>query len=90
MNGYATGVYSSRRIEAATLESVAFRYIVANSQPDHDSLRTFRKRFLNETGWPRAIEAQLEAEVKQLLACAEAADHARGNTRSRYQTSPAH
>ena len=27
-----------------------------------------------KTGWPRAIEAQLEAEVKQLLARAEAAD----------------
>ena len=66
LNGYATGVYSSRRIEAATYESVAFRYIAANTQPDHDSLRTFRKRFLNEieapfvqglciarqTGWP--------------------------------------
>ena len=46
--GYATGVYSSRRIEAATYESVAFRYIAANTQPDHDSLCTFRKRFLNE------------------------------------------
>ena len=125
--GYATGVYSSRRIETATYESIAFRYIAANTQPDHDSLCTFRKRFLNEiealfvqvlciarqtgwpramkllklgtialdgtkihanasrhsalshghaqkTGWPRAIEAQLEAEVKQLLARAEAAD----------------
>ena len=57
LNGYATGVYSSRRIEAAIYESVAFRYIAANTQPDHDSLCTFRKRFLNETGWPRAIEA---------------------------------
>lgn len=36
--GYATGVYSSRRIEAATYESIAFRYIAANEQPDHDSL----------------------------------------------------
>ena len=46
--GYATGVFSSRRIEAATYESVAFRYIAANEQPDHDSLCTFRKRFLKE------------------------------------------
>ena len=46
--GYATSVYSSRRIEAATYESVAFRYIAANEQPDHDSLCTFRKRFLKE------------------------------------------
>ena len=46
--GYATGVYSSRRIEAATHESIAFRYIAANEQPDHDSLCTFRKRFLKQ------------------------------------------
>ena len=46
--GYATGVYSSRRIEAATHESIAFRYIAANAQPDHDSLCSFRKRFLKE------------------------------------------
>jgi transposase len=32
------------RIEAATNESIAFRYIA----PDHDSLCTFRKRFLKE------------------------------------------
>lgn len=113
--GYATGVYSSRRIEAATYESIAFRYIAANTQPDHDSLCTFRKRFSEEIkalfvqvlgiarqmkllklgtialdgtkihanasrhsalsyGHAQRIEAQLEAEVKQLLARAEAAD----------------
>ena len=113
--GYATGVYSSRRIEAATYESIAFRYIAANEQPDHDSLCTFRKRFLKEIeplfvqvlciarqmkllklgtialdgtkvhanasrhsalsyGHAQKIEAQLEAEVKELLARAEAAD----------------
>jgi transposase len=113
--GYATGVYSSRRIEAATYESVAFRYIAANVQPDHDSLCAFRKRFLKEIealfvqvlciarqmqllklgtialdgtkihanasrhsalsyGHAQKIEVQLEAEVKELLARAEAAD----------------
>jgi transposase len=113
--GYATGVYSSRRIEAATYESIAFRYVAANRQPDHDSLCTFRKRFLKEIevlfvqvlgiarqmkllklgtialdgtkihanasrhsalsyGHAQKIEAQLEAEVKELLARAEAAD----------------
>jgi transposase len=46
--GYATGTYSSRRIELATYESLAFRYIAANMQPDHDTLCTFRKRFLKE------------------------------------------
>jgi transposase len=113
--GYATGVYSSRRIEAATHDSIAFRYIAANAQPDHDSLCAFRKRFLKEIellfvqvlgiarqmkllklgtialdgtkihanasrhsalsyGHANKIEAQLEAEVKELLARAEAAD----------------
>lgn len=113
--GYATGVYSSRRIEAASYESIAFRYIAANEHPDHDSLCVFRKRFLKEIealfvqvlciarqmkllklgtialdgtkihanasrhsalsyGHAQKIEAQLEAEVKQLLARAQAAD----------------
>jgi hypothetical protein len=113
--GYATGVYSSRRIEAATHDSIAFRYIAANEQPDHDSLCTFRRRFLKELtalfvqvlgiarqmkllklgtialdgtkvhanasrhsalsyGHAQNIEAQLEAEVKEMLARAEAAD----------------
>lgn len=113
--GYATGVYSSRRIEAATYESIAFRYIAANTHPDHDSLCVFRKRFLEEIkalfvqvlgiaqemkllklgtialdgtkihanasrhsalshGHAQKIEEQLEAEVKELLARAEAAD----------------
>ncbi|MDE2148776.1 MAG: IS1182 family transposase [Gammaproteobacteria bacterium] len=44
--GYATGVFSSRKIERATYDSVAFRYIAANSHPDHDTLATFRRRFL--------------------------------------------
>lgn len=46
--GYATGVFSSRKIERATYDSVAFRFIAANSHPDHDTLATFRRRFLPE------------------------------------------
>jgi len=113
--GYATGVYSSRRIEAATHDSIAFRYIAANEQPDHDSLCTFRKRFVKDIeilfvqvlciarqmkllklgtialdgtkvhanasrhsalsyGHAQKIEAQLAAEVKEMLARAQAAD----------------
>ncbi len=44
--GYASGVHSSRRIERACHDSVAFRFIAANTQPDHDSIATFRRRFL--------------------------------------------
>ena len=46
--GYATGVYSSRKIEAATQYSIPFRFIAGNLHPDHDTIATFRKRFLNE------------------------------------------
>lgn len=46
--GYATGVYSSRKIEAATTYSIPFRFIAGNLHPDHDTIATFRKRFLNE------------------------------------------
>jgi len=46
--GYATGTFSSRKIERATYDSVAFRYIAANTHPDHDTLATFRRRFLAE------------------------------------------
>jgi len=46
--GYATGIFSSRKLERATYDSVAFRFIAAGSHPDHDSLATFRGRFLDE------------------------------------------
>jgi len=115
--GYATGTYSSRRIESASYDSLAFRYIAANTHPDHDTLCTFRKRFLKEIeglfvevlgiakemkllklgtvaldgtkihanasrhsalsyGHAEKLEGQLQAEVKELLARAEAADAA--------------
>jgi hypothetical protein len=45
---YATGIFSSRKIEQATYDSVAFRYVAANSHPDHDTIATFRRRFLKE------------------------------------------
>ena len=114
--GYATGTYSSRRIEAATYDSLAFRYIGANCHPDHDTLCTFRKRFLGDIeslfvqvlliakamklvklgtvaldgtklhanasrhkalsyGHAEKLEAQLLAEVKDLLMRAERADN---------------
>ena len=46
--GYATGTFSSRKIERATYDSVAFRYIAANAHPDHDTIATFRRRFLGQ------------------------------------------
>src|SRR5476649_295628 len=115
--GCATGVFSSRKLERATYDSVAFRFIAANDHPDHDTIATFRRRFLKQIealfvdvlklaremgllnmgtvaldgtkihanasrhsalSYEHAgkIEAQLKAEVTELLAKAEAADQA--------------
>lgn len=115
--GYATGVFSSRKLERATYDSVAFRFIAANDHPDHDTIASFRRRFLEEIetlfvgvlllaremgmlklgtvaldgtkihanasrhsalsyGHASQIEAQLKAEVAELMALAEAADTA--------------
>jgi transposase len=115
--GYATGVFSSRKLERATYDSVAFRFIAANDHPDHDTIAAFRRRFLGQIeglfvqvlllaremgvlqmgtvgldgtkihanasrhsalSYEHAgkIEAQLKAEVAELMAKAEAADQA--------------
>jgi transposase len=60
--GYASGTFSSRKIERATYDSVAFRFIAANHHPDHDTLAHFRKTFLVE----------LEDLFVQVLALAQA------------------
>lgn len=46
--GYSTGVFSSRKLEIATFDSVAFRYITGDLHPDHDSIAFFRKRFMSQ------------------------------------------
>jgi len=46
--GYATGVFSSRKIEKGTLESIPFRYIAGGMHIDHDTVADFRKAFLPE------------------------------------------
>ena len=46
--GYATGVFSSRKIERATQESIPFRFIASGLHPDHDTIANFRKTFLAE------------------------------------------
>ena len=60
--GYATGVFSSRKLEQATYDSVAMRYITADTHPDHDTIAHFRKRFL----------VPLERLFVQILAMAQA------------------
>jgi transposase len=44
--GYCVGVMSSRRIERATHEDVAFRYLAADQHPDHDTIAAFRQQHL--------------------------------------------
>jgi transposase len=46
--GYVTGVFSSRQIEQATYDIIPFRFIAGGLHPDHDTIATFRQRFLTE------------------------------------------
>ena len=59
--GYATGVFSR-----ATYDSVAFRYIAANTHPDHDTIAHFRKRFLKQLK-PLFVEILLLAQTMGFL-----------------------
>jgi transposase len=40
---YASGIFSSRRIERATYLHVAVRYLTADTHPDHDTICKFRR-----------------------------------------------
>ena len=66
--GYATGVFSSRKLEQSTYDSVAFRYIAANTHPDHDTIASFRQRFLPELEnlFVRILEIAQEMGVLKL------------------------
>ena len=44
---YCVGLPSSRKIEKATYEQVAFRILTADQHPDHDTIADFRKRHLD-------------------------------------------
>jgi transposase len=46
--GYATGVFSSRQIEKKSYSSIPYIYIAGGLHPDHDTINTFRKDFLDE------------------------------------------
>jgi len=64
--GYATGVFSSRKLERASYDSVAFRYIAAGTHPDHDTLATFRRRFLDELAGLFLQVLEMAKEMKLL------------------------
>lgn len=57
--GYSTGRMSSRKLEQATYDDIAFRVLTCDQHPDHDSIADFRKRHLPELG-------QLFVQVLQL------------------------
>jgi transposase len=46
LNGYASGIYSSRRIAKACIERADFMMIVAGDPPDFRTISDFRKRHL--------------------------------------------
>lgn len=65
--GYATGTYSSRKIERATFDSLAFRFIACNRHPDHATLATFRRRFGQE--FQSAFVQVLQVARENQLSC---------------------
>src|ERR1035438_10335898 len=66
--GYARGIFSSRKLERVTYDSVAFRFIAANEHPDHDTIATFRRRFLKdiEALFVRVLELAREMGMLKL------------------------
>ncbi len=45
---YVNGIFSSRKIEAATRELIPAIFIANGHHPDHTSIATFRKRFIGQ------------------------------------------
>ncbi|MGO9262775.1 MAG: transposase [Bryobacteraceae bacterium] len=49
---------STRKLERATYEDVAFRYLAADQHPDHDSIASFRQTHLQALAglFPQALQ----------------------------------
>jgi transposase len=62
---YATGTFSSRRIERLTYENVAVRLLCADRHPDHDSICSFRRdnRALLESSFHQVLETAARVRV---------------------------
>ncbi len=69
---YATGIFSSRRIERASYDSVAVRYLCGNHHPDHDTIAQFRRGNLElfKNCFGRVLLMAREAGVLKLGAVA--------------------
>lgn len=65
IRSYATGVFSSRRIERQTYESVAVMLICANTHLDHDTIAKFRRENgeLIKRCFVRALELARELKL---------------------------
>jgi transposase len=63
--GYCTGIYSSRRIETATYEQIAYRFLSCDQHPDHDSIAEFRRRHLLGDELPAELERR-ESRLKRI------------------------
>ncbi len=63
---YATGLFSSRKIERATYESLPFRYVAGGVHPDHDTIANFRKTCLAEIQ-ELFVQILLLAQAAQVL-----------------------
>lgn len=73
---YATGVFASRQIEAATYDRVAVRLLCADTHPDHDTICTFRRenRALLAHSFARVIELSARCGVLKVGAITVAID----------------
>ena len=65
---YATGTFSSRKIERLTHDSVAVRYLCADTHPDHDSICAFRRdnKELVQSLFHQVLELAARAKVLQV------------------------
>jgi transposase len=65
---YATGTFSSRRIETLTYENVAVRFLTADTHPDHDSICKFRRenKDLLASSFHQVLELAARAKVLQV------------------------
>ncbi len=60
---YASGIFSSRKIEQASYRNVSVRFIAANTHPDHDTIAKFRR---DNAGAFQAAFAQILLLAKEL------------------------
>lgn len=68
---YCVGIVSSRKIERACYEDLAFRVLTANQQPDHSRISEFRRRLIAATHNLRKLFRHQRSQ-QQMLAAATA------------------